>query len=232
MVLGIYFLGPMSSSAPWVPARGARARDIFEAITRVDVIVTVFLTMLVTDATLHSRRFIALLTDVSTRWPHKTRMKFEQRFGESDNALADWLDMQYIRLKTSCITQLVYLPFLSLSLLLLTRSHLFDDFSMPWTLLVFHGIIIAVVVGSVLAYRSAAESARKVAREHLTAKIIAAQGDKRIAGQLRRLLSEIENLKEGAFAPLTSQPIVKAVLLPLVTYGGAWLAHIYGLPGT
>jgi hypothetical protein len=46
------------------------------------------------------------------------------------------------------------------------------------------------------------------------------------------ILNEIESLREGAFAPLTSQPIVKAVLLPLVTYGGAWLAHIYGLPGT
>jgi len=43
---------------------------------------------------------------------------------------------------------------------------------------------------------------------------------------------QMQDLREGAFAPLTSQPAVKAVLLPLVTYGGAWLAHIYGLPGT
>jgi hypothetical protein len=66
----------------------------------------------------------------------------------------------------------------------------------------------------------------------LTAKIVAARGDEKKVGRLERMLIEIESLREGAFAPLTSQPIVKAVLLPLVTYGGAWLAHIYGLPGT
>jgi hypothetical protein len=97
----------MSSSEATVPARGARAREIFVIITFVDVFVTVFLTMLVTDATLHSRWFIVRLTDISTRWPPETRMKFEQRFGVPDNALADWLDMRYIVLKTSCITQLI-----------------------------------------------------------------------------------------------------------------------------
>jgi hypothetical protein len=125
-----------------------------------------------------------------------------------------------------------HLPFLSLSILMLTRSHLFDDFSMPWTLLVFYGIVIAVVVGSVLAYRFAAENARRVAREHLTAKVIAAKGGRKTAGQLERMVTEIESLKEGAFAPLTSQPVVKAVLFPLVTYGGALLTHLYGLPGS
>ncbi len=89
-----------------------------------------------------------------------------------------------------------------------------------------------MIIASVLAYRLAAENARKAARDHLTAKIVAARGDEKRVGRLERILNEIESLREGAFVPLTSQPIVKAVLLPLVTYGGAWLAHIYGLPGT
>jgi hypothetical protein len=103
---------------------------------------------------------------------------------------------------------------------------------MPWTLPASQAISTAAIVGSVLAYRLAAENARKAARDHLTAKIVAAQGDAKKAAQLESISNEIESLREGAFAPLTSQPIVKAVLLPLVTYGGAWLAHIYGLPGT
>ena len=89
-----------------------------------------------------------------------------------------------------------------------------------------------MIVGSVHPYRSAAESARRAAREHLTASIVAAKGDEKKIGQLERMLNEITNLKEGAFAALTSQPIVKAVLLPVVTYGGTWLAHLYGMPGT
>jgi hypothetical protein len=38
-------------------------------------------------------------------------------------------------------------------------------------------------------------------------------------------------MQDGAFAPPLSQPIVKAVLLPLVSYGGSWLVQLYALPG-
>lgn len=44
-------------------------------------------------------------------------------------------------------------------------------------------------------------------------------------------MDDIKNLNEGAFAPWTRQPIVGAVLLPLITYGGTWLLHLYALPG-
>lgn len=215
-----------------VPARGTRAREIYWWVTLLDVMPTLFLTFLVADATLYSRTFISRLTQISTVWPDPTFAKFARRYCLSRNALADWIDLQYLAKRTECITQLIYFPFLSLTVLFLSRSHLFDDFSMPWTLPASQAISVAVIIVSVLAYRLAAENARRAARNHLTAKIVAARGDEKKVGRLERILTEIESLREGAFAPLTSQPIVKAVLLPLVTYGGAWLAHIYGLPGT
>jgi hypothetical protein len=215
-----------------VPARGTRASDIYWWVTLLDVIPTLFLTFLVADATLYSRTFISRLTQISTVWPDPTFAKFSRLYGLPRTALADWIDLQYLAKRTRCTTQLIYFPFLSLTVLVLSRSHLFDDFSMPWTLPASQAISTAAIVGSVLAYRLAAENARKAARDHLTAKIVAAQGDAKKAAQLESISNEIESLREGAFAPLTSQPIVKAVLLPLVTYGGAWLAHIYGLPGT
>jgi hypothetical protein len=46
------------------------------------------------------------------------------------------------------------------------------------------------------------------------------------------LLARIDNLNDGAFAPWSSQPIVKAVLLPLLTYSATFLVHIYALPGS
>jgi hypothetical protein len=217
---------------PYVPVRGDRARDMYWWVTVFDGLSTLFLTFLVTDATLYSRAFIVRLTRISTVWPDNTVKKFEQRFGLSDDALADWIDMQYLAKRTECITQLIYFPFLSLALIIISANHLFDDFWLPWTVPAARAIALAVVIGSVLAYRSAAEAARRAAREHLTAKIIAAQGNRKRASQLALMLSEIESLRDGAFAPLASQPIVKAVLLPLVTYGGTWLAHLYGLPGT
>jgi hypothetical protein len=232
ILLSIWILAPVFGDVGVVPARGVRAHTLYLLTVTIDVLTTLFLTFLVADATAHSCTFISRLTKISTKWPPETIAKFKQQFGLEGDGLADWLDMKYIAIRTGFITQLIYLPFLALTVLFLSRNHLFDDFSMPWTLAALQALSIAVVIGPVLAYRSAAENARKAAREHLTAKIIAAQGVRKTAAQLERMLNEIESLREGAFAPLTSQPIVKAVLLPLVTYGGAWLAHIYGLPGT
>jgi len=229
ILLWILVLAPVFGDLT-VPARGDRARHIYWWVTFLDVIPTLFLTFLVADATLYSRKFISRLTQISTVWPDKTLDKFA-RYDLPRGAREDWMDVQYLAKRTACITQLIYFPFLSLTVLFLSRSHLFDDFTMPWTLLASQAISVAVIVASVLAYRSAAEKARKAARTHLTARIVSAQGDEKRVGQLERILNEIESLREGAFAPLTSQPIVKAVLLPLVTYGAAWLAHIYGLPG-
>ena len=39
------------------------------------------------------------------------------------------------------------------------------------------------------------------------------------------------SLREGAFAPWSSQPVVRAVLLPVLTYGGAMLVYTYAIPG-
>jgi hypothetical protein len=52
-----------------------------------------------------------------------------------------------------------------------------------------------------------------------------------MASQLEELRTEVRDMQDGAFAPPLSQPIVKAVLLPLVSYGGSWLVQLYALPG-
>jgi hypothetical protein len=219
--------------APNIPARGSLAHYIYIYVTRTNVIATLFLTFLVTDATLYSRATIARLMEISTVWPLETRRRFGQNFALQDDNLADWIDMQYLVMRTSCITQLIYFPFLALTALILSRSELFTDFSMPWTLPIAQAICLGVIIASVLVYRSTAEAARKVAHDRLTEKIATAKQVKEgAADQLELLLNEVENLKVGAFAPLTAQPVVRAVLLPLLTYGGTVLVHLYALPGS
>ena len=44
-----------------------------------------------------------------------------------------------------------------------------------------------------------------------------------LVGQLELLRQRIQNLREGAFAPYSQQPLLKAVLLPLMTIGGSSL---------
>lgn len=49
------------------------------------------------------------------------------------------------------------------------------------------------------------------------------------SAQLDLLRRRIEGLSEGAFAPFSQQPILRAVLLPFATLGGATLLDYLAL---
>ncbi len=119
------------------------------------------------------------------------------------------------------------------AVLIFSHSRLFDNFYMPWSLIIMYALPVCILLGAAVAYRRSAEKARSVARRHLANQVIAAKGRGRdaTAEQLEKLLAEIEGLREGAFAPWSSQPVVRAVLLPVLTYGGAMLVHAYAIPG-
>lgn len=217
------------SGEPNIPARGSVAGNFFFTITIVEVFVTLFLVFLVADATLLSREFVNRLTAVSTVWPATTLLDFRTRFGLDDAHLADWLDIQFLGRRTHSITRVIYFPFIALAFLVFSRSKLFDDFVTSWAIVVIQAFSVAIVIGSAIALRLAAEKARAVACEHMNAQIIAAKDED--APRLEKLLDEVKNLNDGAFAPWASQPVVRAVLLPLITFGGTWLLHLYALPG-
>ena len=162
---------------PNTPGRGARIQSIYFDVTIIAVVLTQFLIFLVADATLLSRAFRKRLTAVATIWPPPTIVAYHTRFGLEGSDLADWLDMTFLAKRTRCITNLIYLPFLALAFLVISRSRMFDDFDVSLTIVVVQAIGILLVIGAVLSLRAAAENARRVAIEELEAKIIAAKGD-------------------------------------------------------
>jgi hypothetical protein len=52
--------------------------------------------------------------------------------------------------------------------------------------------------------------------------IVAARNDGS-AGQLEMLFRQIDDLRDGAFSPFSQQPLVRAMLLPLGSFGGTAL---------
>jgi hypothetical protein len=140
--------------------------------------------------------------------------------------------MRFVADRTRCITRLIYFPFLMLAFLMVSRSPIFDSYTFTPTLVIAQVIILAIIIGSVVSLRQAAEQARNTAIEHLSEKITAAKRTNlNLGNQLEALRADVRDMQEGAFAPPLSQPIVKAVLLPLVSYGGTWLVQLYALPG-
>jgi hypothetical protein len=91
---------------------------------------------------------------------------------------------------------------------------------------------IAMASASVFILRRAAERLRRVSIDRLVTELVIEEGaanDAAKISQLRTVLDEVRQLNEGAFAPITSQPIVRAALLPLSGAGGIALLEYFFL---
>jgi hypothetical protein len=140
--------------------------------------------------------------------------------------------MEFMACRTNQIMKLCYFPFIVLALLLLTRNSLSANVPKHLPTVISAIISILLIVASVFALRRSAEIARETARQNVMTKFIAKKGqNEKRAAQLELLLARIDTLQIGAFAPWSSQPLVAAFILPILTYGGTMLLQIYGLPG-
>jgi hypothetical protein len=159
--------------------------------------------------------------------------------GVSCPAAVDYVDLQLSVRVTEGIGEIVLYPFVLIVLIFAARSRLFDNWTMPWSAFAVCAFGLGLVVLSALLLRSTAERIRRHAIEQLTvvevgttsaaAKMANAQSPENAAGasnketactreQIETMRRVAENIREGAFAPLGDQPIVKALLLP---FGGA-----------
>jgi len=225
------------------PARDGATRAVYIAVTTLDFFATQFLIFLVADATLFSCQLVrALRKAPRSVWPKESEEAYRAQHGVGDAAADEWLTLNFVAMRTSCIMRLIYYPFIMIALLIVSRSTVFDNFAASGTILIPQAVSLAVVAGCVVWLRVEAEQIRKTAKtkldEMLTNMLIAAKTDgepnqpgpdqERVA-RLRELVEKVDALQEGAFSPFSQQPMVKAVLVPLTTYGGTYLVeHLTG----
>jgi hypothetical protein len=96
------------------------------------------------------------------------------------------------------------------------------------------GTGVLVVTTCVVALRSSAEALRAKARRRISDALSAARKAKdggRLAGQLELLLARVEELRDGALTPLSQLALVRAMLLPIGSFGGTALLEYLLLPG-
>jgi hypothetical protein len=82
---------------------------------------------------------------------------------------------------------------------------------------------VALIVAAVVVLRQAAESWRSEVLQRLEHRRLALLAAKpaasEVVAQLQVLIELVTELHDGAFAPYSEQPLVRAVLLPAVTFG-------------
>ena len=147
----------------------------------------------------------------------------------------DWIDLDFVMQRTRCVASLVYFPFILISLLVISRSTMFANFAPHLGILVTQGISLAFVFASTVMLWLAATTVRDTTRQNLMNRIVSAKArageDKGYAEQLEVLLLRVDQLKEGVFSPIAQQPLVRAVLLPLGSFGWASLIEKGIFPG-
>jgi hypothetical protein len=198
-----------------------------------------FLTFYVLDATLLCKRFVAALTDRHTQWPDDTRKHYGAVTGgdtkpgvEVDEAYDDWVDIRLIAERTAAISSLVYYPLVVMIVLLFARSTLFDTWHWPAGLVVPLGVSLIILFACHIALRRQAEAARSIALAKVARRLLVAKGEGAAAAarasQLELMLGNIVHIREGAFALITQQPLVKALLI-FVSASGLAILEYFGI---
>ncbi|MQA20153.1 hypothetical protein [Rugamonas rivuli] len=215
----------------FTPHRGGLSLTVHHWLHSLMLIAMYFLVFFVVDATIFCVSFVRGLQGAN--WPAATLAQFENELGIPRAYLNDWIDLEFIALRTRCVTRLIYCPFIVLSLFLVSRSPVFDHWYMPATGFVLAVLGAGVALACAVTLRCAAETARRNATRKLRNEIMRASGegaaDTPKPAQLTLLLERIEHLHEGAFAPFWQQPLLKAVLLPFAAFGGTSLLDYLAL---
>jgi hypothetical protein len=242
MALAAFVIHAMGGSES--PYRGSLAGHLEPALRHVAVFATLFLVFFVVDATAFCYQLVSELRKKlpahedggpevapgesgETRWPERTLDKYAAKLGLDKAYLDDWITMHFVALRTQAVARLVYYPFIVIALMVLSRSSLFDNWATPIGLVIVVTSSVAIVMACAILLRMAAERLRRRAIWRLTnSKVkLKSQGGEgsRVADQIELMITQIRAFDTGAFAPYSQQPIVRALLLPLTSYGGAAL---------
>jgi hypothetical protein len=227
-----------------VQARGWVAQDCYYVVLGLTLLTLAGLLMFVVDSTLLSYRFVtALAGQRGRKWPGRLLAEGAKKWGlelpvaerqdvpeiwEVPRAVGLWLSIRLIGAVTYVVAaRMIYYPFWVLLVLVVAQNPLFDDWhwNTPLALMALFNAGVAVVCAVLL--QSAAKGARSRALSALDDLLRAGRADDAAREKLARIRTEIKGTNTGAFAGFSQNPVVGAVLLPLM--GGGGLAALEAL---
>jgi hypothetical protein len=210
------FLLPLFGNFSQPPIRGSDFR-LWIILPTIAAFLT--LTFVVIDAVLLHEGFLKQLTWKKTYWPDRTFEKYKYskncKRPKNGNNLADYWDILLIGKRTEAVGNLIYYPFVILSLLIVARLPYFGNWTWPLALLV------ALFLHFSLAFYAAwrlPTVARKY-RDEVLARLKRRRrqfltAEQRLPEATDTLIEEVQSNHRGAFSPLWEQPAVRALLLP------------------
>lgn len=202
-----------ATDPPVTPARGTCAFVLDLLATVLFVGTTLALNLVIWDQIRACNRFIDLIPN-SKSWYLRRIVKRE---GHHPELAPSILDLRLIRDVSELPRTMVYVPVLLLVLGILARSPLVDNWVTTMPLVVALSLSVGVAMHGAFLIRSTARETREGEVRRLEAIPVGAAGS---SGPTRAERDEVVGLlrsfDEGLFGSLWSDPVVKAVLIPVV----------------
>jgi hypothetical protein len=198
-------------------------RGIEDGISLLNLLTVQFLIFWVADAMLLTRSFALALKEDKPAWPETVIGDQMKELGLSRTWAEHWLDLRLIAWRTGRVASLIWYPSLVIAVMAIAAVTVeFGEFgfeSNPIALVISTGYVVSAGV----LLRRIAEAWRSDVLFRLEdAKLWALQPPDAAGAnveQLDRLSERVSSLSDGAFAPYSQQPIVRAIFVPALTYG-------------
>jgi hypothetical protein len=199
---------------PVTPARGPTVFSFDFRILIPAVIAMMILTFYVVDAIRLNSNFIRIFTYGVTKWMPDISLGKDWIPPLTEEDLSRYRDIFFVAQRTEAVAPLIWYPLIVLTVMLVARSSFFDNWTWPLSLILIFTLNAMWAIGSAVFLRRAAEQLRESAiskLQLLRVKSFSMAGRAQIFDEL---IAEIRSLKKGAFAPLTEQPFIRAIIYP------------------
>src|SRR5260370_11195501 len=130
----------------------------------------------------------------------------------SEEELSTYNEIFFVAQRTEVVARLIWYPLIILTLMLVARSSFFANWTWPFSLILISGLNATWALGSAILLRRAAEQLRLAALRNLQLSRVMSRAVAEKREMFDELIAEIRALKKGAFAPLTQQPFIHAIL--------------------
>jgi hypothetical protein len=221
--------------APNVPYRGMPSKTLLQMAEVFATVMFAVLLIVVVDVSRLSAVFIEKLKGGHTVYSRavvdRYRSDVNAAQGFETRYLSDWIDVDLIARHTEAVGKLVPFPFYLLALIVIARTSLFDNWRItPILLAVYLGGFALACVATYVLWK-AAQDAKSIAIERMKIYKLRIAGNEpprpAAAAQVGMLLDRIENERRGAFRPISEQPLLRAVLYPISTFGGLQIVEYF-----
>ena len=196
------------------PARGEMAFQFDTVVLFLSGISSMILSFYVVDAIGLNSNFIRMFAREVTSWGGKVVESTHRTPPLTEEELSAYHEIFFVGQRTQVVAPLIWYPLVALSLNFVARSSFFDNWTWPISLMVIFALNAAWPVGSAILLRRAAEQLREAALGDLQYWRVRGHADPAKRAMFDELIAEIRGLKKGAFAPLTEQPFVRAIIVP------------------